>query len=182
MDKRSDRIFSLLSKLRFGGGILLLALIIVFAAVFTQPAGETTDTVRDSAVAGNDCAVVQTMRFTRCQHQVTRRVQISQACVGLDREAIEKVYKDWQLDTFSEKEITMSRDIELYCPLHYVLMANESGGLSVYQNRFGDAMAWLEDISGQMSAYSEEIQEKLLRGIGYDSMDELQNALQNGLD
>jgi hypothetical protein len=122
------------------------------------------------------------MRFTRCQHQVTRRVTVPQSCVGLDRKGFELVYPEWLMETFSESEITMSRDVSLYCPLHYVLMANESGGLAAYQNRYGDAMAWLSDVTGKMSDYSEETQEKLLLGIGFDTMDGLTAAVEKGLD
>ena len=182
MDERNSRFSALFQKLRYGGGVLALALIIVFAAALLRPEEEARDTARDGALLRADAALVQTMRFTLCQHQVTRRVTVPQACVGIDRAGLEKVYADWRLETFSETEAQMTRDVDLFCPLHYVLMANETGGLAAYQNRYGDAMAWLEDVDGRMSDYDEQTQEKLLRGIGFDSMEELRAALQTGLD
>lgn len=181
MKERAQLLFRLFSGLRFAGVVLLTALVLVFCALLFRGGEEAADVSRAGQVVASDCLLVQTMRFTRCLHQVTRRVNVTQNAVGLDRAGLEKRYKEWQLETFSEGEVTMSKDVELFCPMHYVLMADESGGLAAYQNRYGDAMAWLETLPGAMSDYDAATQERLLLGIGYDSMEKLKAALAQGL-
>ena len=182
MDKgRSALLYRLFHGLRFAGAVLLLALFLVFVTLVIRGPENAADVSRAGQVVAQDCALVQTLRFTRCQHQVTRRVKVTQNQVGLDRAGMEKRYADWQLQTFREDEIEMSRDLPLYCPMHYVLMASESGGLAVYQNRYGDAMAWLKTLPGAMSDYDAAMQEKLLLGIGFDTLEALETALADGL-
>lgn len=179
--ERSALLYRLFHGLRFAGAVLLLALVLVFISLLFKGSDDVSDVSRAGQTVSENCALVQTMRFTRCKHQVTRRVKVTQNQVGLDRAGMERRYGDWQLQTFGEDEIEMSRDIDLYCPMHYVLMANESGGLAVYQNRYGDAMAWLKTLPGAMSDYDENMQEKLLLGIGFDTLEALETALESGL-
>ena len=92
-----------------------------------QEKAEAMPTPPAASVAGDGqriqraCQIVQTMAFSRCGHSVTRRVSVPEALVGEDFSAARAYYDMWSIDSFSPENVTMRREIDLYCPMHAVL-------------------------------------------------------------
>ncbi|MBQ9262767.1 MAG: hypothetical protein IJ189_00985 [Clostridia bacterium] len=130
-------------------------------------ASETGDKVK----AG--CAITQTMMFSRCGHSVTRRIEAPSSVVGGDFETTQNYYDLWQIDSFSAAAIDMSREIDLFCPMHRVLGCNEAGEIVLSRNVYGDGMA-IEQTYGGLSLedFDEETQEALRLGLGFDTADD----------
>ena len=72
----------------------------------------------------------------------------------------------------------MEQTLDMYCPDHVVLMPDESGMLCVFENRYGDALALVHELSTPLSALPESYQEELLPGMGFDTLDELESWLE----
>ena len=133
-----------------------------------QPA----DRGREDRVEKN-CGVVQTMLFSRCGHSVTRRVSASEGVVGMDFGAIQRYYDAWQIDSFSPVNIEMSREIDLFCPLHWVICCNEAGEIVLCRNRYGDGMAMAKAFPAfTLERLTEDERTKIRQGIGFDSEEE----------
>ncbi|MBR6524773.1 MAG: hypothetical protein IKT57_02250 [Clostridia bacterium] len=137
--------------------------------------GETVD---ELAVNGEQvrteeyCTMVQTYRFIPCGHQVTRRVMLPGELVGENFDTVAGHYENWRLDTFSAAQVTMSRDEKIYCPMHVVLMPDEAGQVALFKNVYGDGMAYEEGTEYNMMDFSQETQQALFEGVGFDSRDE----------
>ena len=118
------------------------------------------------------CEIVQTMGFSRCGHSVTRRVSAPGGVVGADFAGARAYYSLWQLQAFSPERIVMNREIDLFCPMHWVLSVNEAGEIVRTHNVYGDGMAVDETYDAQIGDFSEEDQLKLLSGLGFDTVEE----------
>ena len=118
---------------------------------------------------GKDCAIIQTMGFTRCGHSVSRRVKAEETLTGANFAAVQERYAQWRIDSFGKDEIVMSREIPLFCPMHHALHVNEAGEVVLSRNLYGDGMAVEKSYGLPLERFSEEDKAALLRGIGFDS-------------
>lgn len=124
------------------------------------------ETVRDS------CVMLQTMRFMRCGHSVTRRIEAPDEIKSKTFSEVQQRYTDWQIDDFSPENITMSREIMLYCPIHWVLTANDAGEAVLMKNEYGDGMALKKTYAKMLDDFSDEKRQLLLTEIGFDTREE----------
>ena len=150
-----------------------------------QEKAEAMPTPPAASVAGDGqriqraCQIVQTMAFSRCGHSVTRRVSVPEALVGEDFSAARAYYDMWSIDSFSPENVTMRREIDLYCPMHAVLSVNEAGEAILTRNVYGDGMAVEKTYAFTLTDFSPEDRQALLRGIGFDSREEAEGWLKS---
>ena len=141
--------------------------------------GEMLDAAKDQVVTEENCVLVQTFRFVPCAHQVTRRLTLPDELVGADFDTVLAHYDNWQVDTFSAEYISMSRDENIYCPMHLVLMPDEAGKVCVFRNVYGDGMAFEEETDYAMDVFDEDTQAQLFSGIGFESEEDLMRWLRS---
>ncbi len=149
-----------------------------------QEKAEELPTPPAASVAGDgqriqrDCQIIQTMAFSRCGHSVTRRISAPEALNGADFNAARDYYEAWSIDTFSPENVTMRREIDLYCPMHAVLSVNEAGEAVLTRNVYGDGMAVEKTYALTLTDFVPEDRQALLRGIGFDSKEEAEAWLE----
>ena len=149
-----------------------------------QEKAEELPTPPAASVAGEgqrmerSCQIIQTMAFSRCGHSVTRRVSAPDALVGENFDAARAYYDAWSIDAFSPENVTMRREIDLYCPMHAVLSVNEAGEAVLTRNVYGDGMAVEKTYALTLSEFEAEDRLALLRGIGFDSVEEAEAWLE----
>ncbi len=146
-------------------------------------AAETPDAAAESradALSASDsggairagCEIIQTMGFSRCGHSVTRRVAAPGGVIGAGFGEAQAYYSLWHIESFSPEQVTMSREMALFCPMHAVLSVNEAGEIVLTHNVYGDGMAVDQTYPQSIGDFDEETQRKLLLGIGFDSREE----------
>ena len=121
---------------------------------------------------GKSCQVIQTMAFSRCGHSVTRRVAAPEALWGADFAAARQYYDIWQIESYAPDQITLQREIALFCPMHAVLGVNDAGEAVLCRNVYGDGMAVSKSYGVTLDALDEGDRETLLLGLGFDSEEE----------
>ncbi|MBE5787491.1 MAG: hypothetical protein E7324_08130 [Clostridiales bacterium] len=168
------------------GGLVLAGLCFCFAIMVSDakapeemlpvPEADAWEMAQKAAAGGDrlaaDCQITQTMCFSRCGHSVTRRIAPPVEMQGAAFEEAVQYYDAWQIEAFSESGMEMQREISLFCPMHYVLTANEAGDVVLSRNYYGDGMQVLEHCGKQISEYAEEEQLQLLLGLGFDSREQ----------
>lgn len=167
--------------------LTLITMVLAGMAILLT-AGLLPRTARDDAAAAGldraaalhaDCQLIQRMTYTPCGHEVTRRVSLPAELAGKDRAALEAVYDLWRVTAFAADEVTMEQALAIYCPQHTILMADESGILCVWQNRYGDALALTEELGIPVSDFPEDMQDRLRAGIGFDGREALDAWLES---
>lgn len=126
---------------------------------------------------GEKCEIVQTMGFSSCGHSVTRRIAAPDEMRNAGFEEIQAHYDLWNIESFQKDRVVMRRDMQLYCPMHKVLMVNEAGRIVLSENRYGDGMAVIHSYDRKLTDFDEESKEKLLLGIGFDTREEAEGWL-----
>lgn len=145
-----------------------------------RESGVTSETGSVSAVkveAG--CQLIQTLRYTPCGHQIVRRLEGPQELIGKNREDVEAVYDQWRITAFAAGEIEMAQELAIHCPRHVVLMPDTGGVLGIFENKYGDALAFVRSVDTELSSLPEAVQEELRPGKGFDSVNELEQWLES---
>ncbi len=142
-----------------------------------QVEGAEAGTQPSKVEAGSE--LVQQMTYSRCGHELVRRTTLPQELVGKTRQDVEAAYDGWQVTEFLPKQVTMARLLTMYCADHVVLMPDESGVLGVFENKYGDAMAFVQSLQTGLDTLPENVQEEVRQGKGFDTMEDMQQWLEN---
>jgi len=172
-----------LTRRQFLCGVSALV-VIAFTAVMglSYRAAARAKAPEETSQAGNvaavkieaGCQLVQTMRYTPCGHETTRRLEAPEELVGKERAQVEAAYDQWRVTGFAAKEVQMEQQLSIHCPMHVVLMPDEAGVLSIFENKYGDALAFVRSLDTPLHSLPEAVQEELRTGKGFDSLQELE--------
>ncbi|MEF9878908.1 MAG: hypothetical protein RR653_08320 [Clostridia bacterium] len=132
-----------------------------------------------SARVADGCELLQTLTYTRCKHIVTRRVTAPAELLGKTLGDVQPLYDAWQITEFSPKLIKMEQRPDLFCPDHMVLMPDAAGALCVFQNKYGDALALVNELQLELASLPAAVQEELRVGVGFSTLEELEQWLES---
>lgn len=162
--------------------LAIAAVTLLLPASSTAPAElprtQTVDSA-DTVKVGEGCELLQTLTYTRCEHVVTRRVTAPVELYGKTLNEVEALYPEWHITEFGAQLIKMEQQPDIYCPDHVVLMPNGAGVLCVFENKYGDALALKTELTLEMSSLPSAVQEDLQRGIGFSTIQELEQWLES---
>lgn len=142
-----------------------------------SPAEEANAAREDLVEEG--AILFQTLTYTRCEHQVARRVTAPTELYGKKLSDVEALYPEWQITEFSPSQIRMAQQPDIFCPDHLVLMPDAAGRLCIFQNKYGDALALVRELETEVSALPAALQEELAAGIGFSTTEDLNRWLEN---
>lgn len=129
------------------------------------------------------CLLHRTLYYAPCGHSVQRRESLPAALVGLSREALESEIDDVlpgaKITGFSATEVDVTMQMDIPCPLHWVLQAGEDGYLQVMQNLSGEALESVRRTDLAVSLLPQEEQDQLRGGRVFDTVQELEGYLEN---
>ncbi len=134
--------------------------------------------ISDQTVA-EGCEMVQTLTYTKCNHEVVRRVTVPTELYGKTLADVENLYPQWQITSFGALQIEMQQKPDMFCPDHKVLMINDAGTLCIYENKYGDALAMVDELSTDVSILPTSIKDELRMGKGFDTLEALEAWLES---
>ncbi len=167
--------------------ILSAAVLLIIAAAYmlmTLPdtstqVNEAVGAANDEVKVGDNCVLLQTLTYTRCEHVVTRRVTAPAELAGKTLADVQALYPEWQITDFSPAEIKMTQTPDIHCPDHMVLMPNGAGFLCIFQNKYGDGLALVSELQTELSSLPAAAQEELVQGLGFSTLAELESWLES---
>ena len=165
---------SALWLLVFAGATAICAVVALLSGLHTgaEPAAQ------DKQVVESGCTLLQTIRYTRCGHEVTRRIAADKEYQGADLKQMQQAFADWTITSFSANEIAMSCALPLYCPDHLVVLPDGAGVLGVYQNVYGDGYALQKQLEAPLSELGESVLETIHLGLPFESMQQIESWLE----
>ena len=139
---------------------------------------EVVDTSNSDIKVSPNAVVVMTQKYARCGHTVTKREEAPRDIVNLGEDEVTKFYKDWNVDSFSASEISLSRNVSGLCNEHYIIGVSD-GFISIStRNDSGERIfKGLTDISVQY--LPKEDLAKLENGIEIVGREELNKFLED---
>ena len=129
-------------------------------------------------VLSEEGELYQTLTYTRCSHEVTRRLTAPVELYGKTLEEVAALYPDWRITEFSAAEVKMERKPDLFCPDHMVIMPDGAGFLCVYENKYGEAMALVRELGIPLSSLPAAVKEEAERGMGFSTAEEMEMWLE----
>ena len=165
---------------------LLLALAVLgCAAVLLMPEPTVDESpAQDAGAAENitpkeGCELLQTLSYTRCGHNVVRRVTAPVEVYGKTLANIEAMYPEWRITEYAAAMIKMEQQLEIYCPDHMVLMPDAAGMLCVFQNKYGEALAVVRELGIAVKELPAAAREDVETGLGFDNAEALEQWLES---
>ena len=155
----------------------LLLTALVLAVLFSFGTGVSAVS-RSRETVEENCLLIQTMRYARCGHEVTRRVQADKEYKGCTLQQMQEAFAEWEITGFSPAEIEMSRTLPLYCPEHLVVLPDGAGVLGVYENKYGDGYALRTQLDIPITDLPESLRETVHLGVGFATAEEIESWLE----
>lgn len=163
------------------------ALALLAAAILLLTPSAATDDLPPAEAAGQaesitpqeGCELIQTLTYTRCEHTVVRRVTAPVEVQGQPLAEVEALYPAWRITEFGAKQIKMEQNLQLYCPDHMVLMPDGAGMLCVFENKYGDALALVNELNIPVKNLPAAAQEEVALGLGFSTAEEMEMWLES---
>lgn len=148
------------------------------AATDSLPPAEAVDQAQ-GITPEEGCELLQTLSYTRCEHTVVRRVTAPTELYGKTLPEVEALYPEWRITEFAAKQIKMEKHLQLFCPDHMVLMPDGAGMLCVFENKYGDALALVNELGIAVKDLPAAAQEDVEPGLGFSTAEELEMWLES---
>lgn len=79
-----------------------------------------------------NASLIETIHYENCGHDVEKVQEIPKEVVNLSEDEFKERFDDWKVDFFSEKEISISKEVSSVCPNHYIVGVDD-GIINIYK-------------------------------------------------
>jgi hypothetical protein len=115
--------------------------------------------------------------FTLCSHMVDKELEDKSDVINLSELGLESKFPEWSVDAFSTQQVILKREIQTYCPRHYII-GSKDGYIAIYVYN-SDGLKILHEMTEYpTSILTIDDQKNLEYGIVADSEEELQQKLE----
>lgn len=128
-------------------------------------------------ISPNSMLIFKT-EYSKCGHTLNKYQTVTQDVVNLTKDELQKKYKDWKIESFSEKEIVLYQKVNESCNEHYVIR-EKNGNLAIYllDEKNNEV---LKEVTNIPVEYLTDVDlEKLKDGIRVNGWEELNARLED---
>ena len=154
--------------------LIITAAALMLVALAVGLGSGTQPTAQEKTSVASGCELVQTIHYSRCGHDVTRRRKAEKELEGAELKQVREAFADWTITSYAPHEIVMSCSKALYCPDHLVVMPDGAGVLGVYFNEYGDGYALQKQLEVPVSDLDEQTMETIHLGLAFKTMQEIE--------
>jgi len=79
-----------------------------------------------------DAVIIIKEYYTKCDHLLQEEEIVEEILVNMTEDELQAYYKDYTIETFSEKEVILYKECKEWCPKHYILK-NDNGVVVIYR-------------------------------------------------
>ena len=115
--------------------------------------------------------------FTLCSHIVDKEPEEMKDYINLSESDLKNKFLDWTINEFSTQQVTLRREIQTYCPRHYII-GSKDGNIAIYVYNNDGIKILHEMTESPISILTVDDQKNLEYGIVADSEEELQQKLE----
>lgn len=138
---------------------------------------EQTATANPENLITANTKIIFKTYFTLCSHMVDEDPENIREFVNLSEEALKNKYPDWTVNEFSRQQVILKREIQTYCPRHYIIGAKD-GYIAIYVYNNNGEKTLYQMTENPTSILTKEDQNNLEYGIVADNDEELQQKLE----
>lgn len=79
-----------------------------------------------------DTIIIIKEYYTKCDHLIQEEQMPKDVLVNMTEDELQAYYKDYKIESFSEREVILYKECKQWCPKHYVLR-NSNGVVVIYR-------------------------------------------------
>lgn len=117
-------------------------------------------------------------KYTGCNHTIKEKNVIESTLVNLNEDEIRRVYKDWDIISFSKDLVELYKEVPGQCEQHYIVKEND-GKIAVYKITTEGENIKMKDTDISIEYLPEIDKEELKTGVKIDGDEELNLYLEN---
>ncbi len=117
-------------------------------------------------------------KFTKCGHSKVEVVDLPDDLINMTENDIKEKYKNWEIRSFSSKEVSLFREVVANCDDHFVLK-DKDGFLAIYNNITENNLNLKEVTDIDISSLPSGDIESLKDGIEVYGEEELSSLLED---
>ena len=131
----------------------------------------------EEKVSPNATLVIR-KKYSKCNHITKEYAEVPYDIVNMTEGEVEKEYSDWELQSFSEKEIVIYKQIEGVCNEHYVLREKD-GFVAVYSIDEKNNEIFIELTGIAVEYLTEEDLKTIKEGIFTEGKENLNSVIED---
>lgn len=116
--------------------------------------------------------------YRECGHTIITNNELSEDMVNLTEEEIKEKYLDWELESFSQDEIILSKELDSFCGEHY-LLTERDGFINIYTVDENGIVTFKEKTNLSVDYLPETDRITLKNGLMVYGTDELNKLLED---
>lgn len=185
--------FEFLGKRRIiyiaGLALFIISLVIIYV-IMNRPAAEAEqNTGRQDNRDGNVAHLAYRTEpqsklyferfYTKCGDLLTEETHMAYTHAGKTREDMLLAYPTWKLTEFAKDKVVFRKDIDGYCPMHYIIK-NNNGYLAVYRSLKETGELYIEnELDIRFDWLDSRTQQEIRKGLVVDTAEEVEKLVEN---
>lgn len=137
---------------------------------------DKSTTAQPELITPNTKIVFKTY-FTLCSHMVDKEPEDMKEFINLSETQLKDKFSDWTINEFSTQQVILKREIQTYCPRHYII-GSKDGYITIYVYNSDGIKTLYQQTDNPISILTTDDQKNLEYGIVADSEEELQQKLE----
>ncbi|KPU28001.1 hypothetical protein TR13x_01240 [Caloranaerobacter sp. TR13] len=137
---------------------------------------------KEEKIIGPNTVIEYINYYKKCNDTLTQIVEPEKAIINLNEEDYKKYletdHPNWQLLSFSNEKVIVKRELDRYCPNHYIISVKDNKIAIFKFNDMGEKVL-VEIINKSVSTLKEIDQKRLKKGIVVDSEEEIGDIIEN---
>ena len=139
---------------------------------------ETISTETTEEKISPNAELTEVVLYKKCGHEIAKSNKVPRDIVNLDEKEFEEKYKEYKIEEFSDKQVSIYNEVDKMCPEHYKIGVAE-GGINIYRKDEDGEEELYEMTNISLEYLPEEEKIKLENGIEIIGEEELNSVLEN---
>jgi len=135
--------------------------------------------VQPSQTTSRETTFIFERTYKACGHNsITYRSATAEE-TGFSQQQIEEMYSSWEIKEFSPSIVWLCREVDDYCPNHYIIREND-GCIAIYRPvEDGQGVNLVHQTNIEVSLLNADIQERIKEGWIVDSLEQLELLMES---
>ncbi len=139
---------------------------------------ETISTETTEEKISPNAELTEVVLYKKCGHEIAKSSKVPRDIVNLDEKEFEEKYKEYKIEEFSDKQVSIYNEVDKMCPEHYKIGVAE-GVINIYRKDEDGEEELYEMTNISLEYLPEEEKIKLENGIEIIGEEELNSVLEN---
>lgn len=117
--------------------------------------------------------------YTSCGHTYVEEYPMENRYIGKTKEELQTLFPNWHLKSFTSEQVVFRMELNGYCPDHYIIKGDEGYLVILRSDKNTGIPLIVEVMKIPIERLSSEMQEQIIEGIVVDSIEAVEQLLEN---